>query len=250
MSSFLLGALAAPVHPAATPAILAAAVGFFLLRNPLLRWPRGGSFLKLDLFPWPGWLFCASLVGFGALPLIWLHRWALVGAAFVALAALIVESQCPKSNPRSRMISEVLNSLVAALLAPAAVYASTGRLGWKELTLWILCGVYFGLTTIDVRWRIITLYHRQGLASAERAHQASRERTTAMAVGFILAMLYWMLAPVAWIVLLAFLPLAYRLCRPTAVSAPLSQVIRRLGWQEVRLSLLFVFLSAALVRLH
>jgi 4-hydroxybenzoate polyprenyltransferase len=232
--------------------MLAASLGFFLLRNPLVRWIRSGSLrypaASLASFPKQGWFICLTLSALGCIPLVLLHRWALGGLFLVGLAALVVEAISQKSDPRSRMLTEVVHSLTAALLAPATAYAATGVLGWKGLTLWMLCSVYFALTTLDVRWRIAQLYRDRGLMTSERLIQAARERRIAICVGSILVLIYFLLAPVQRMVIFAFLPLMYRIMRKAVVPSVLAVGIRQLGWQEVRLSLVFVVLSAALVR--
>lgn len=254
VSSLLLGALSVPFRPMAIMGIGLASLGALLLRNPLLRWLRAGTIRSprraFAGFPWPGWVFAGALIGMGALPLIVLRRWALGGVALAALAALFVEARSVKTNPRSRMTAELISALTVSLLAPATAYAATGTLGWDTTTLWLLCTLYFAMTTLDVRWRIARLYHRQGIIPAERTEQARLDRKTALVAGAVLAGLYWMAAPVPWMMALALLPLAFRFWRPTSETQAVAKDLRRLGWQEVQLSFVFVGVSAALMRLH
>ncbi len=251
-SSLLLGVLAVGFHIVATPSILLASLGLLLLRNPVLRWMRSGPLrspgTSLRTFPWAGWIFCVTLIGLGAIPLLWLQRWFLCVPALIAGVALVVEARSRKSDPRSRMVTEVLNSLAVSSVAPATAYAASGTLGWIELTLWVLCALYFGVTTLDVRWRVLRLYQNQSLAPAERVEQAGRERFVAAGIGIAVALLYGIWAPVSGALFLSFVPRALRFFRAVGPGQVLPRGIRRLGWQEVMHSLLFVVMSAALIR--
>lgn len=214
-----------------------AALGGFLLRPPLqaiLFSKKGetGTWAALGIA-------CALALG-GLLPLLFSYgRFGLGWFALPAAGMLTLDLLVQRGRRSFGFVSELSGIWVLCLGAPAAFYAARGSLTAEAWCAWGLSALYFSGPVFFVK--MTALQHRAS-ADPRSAGELSRMRTIsfvyhAAALLAAAALVHFGAAP-----LLAPLPFAAALAKTwrRGAQAPARVDFRRLGYQEVGYSVLFV----------
>lgn len=206
-------------------AVLAA----FLARYPLALLlmpgtrPAGHSRPSLVLWAW-----AYSLVA-AALGLVLIAAWSLylllpLGLLAAGLFALHVGAA--RNRRQHGAAADLLGTLGLTLSAPVGWVAATGGLDATGMLVWLLNAAFFGAGVLYVRGRIRARQAPAGPRLALILHLAG--------VAFVVALVYWRAASLFLAV--PFLVAAARAAWSGHRPPP---NLRRLGWTEVALSLLF-----------
>lgn len=212
------------------------ALGAFLARTPLqalLSKPQDQS-ARL----WLGLYAAAALLGFLPLFFFW-QRWLLLAFALPVALLLAANLRANLTGRRFSAANEAAGVLGLCLGAPAAYYALSGGLQARAWSLWLLSGIYFLGPIFHVK--LAALQHR---ASADASFlpdlKAMRRRSLAYHGLALAAVVLW--GALGDLPAAAAIPFGAALVKAglRALQEPQRVDFRRLGFQEVGYTILFV----------
>ena len=220
------------------------AAGAFLARTPLtvlVLAPGDRRALR-----WLAAYSAAALTGFAGLCLAY-GRWPLLLLGIPAAAALAVTLWFHSRRKSMTELNELIGIAGLSLGAPAAVFAARGAWGAEAGWLWVLCALFFSGPVYHVKMLVTRRIAQAPGASAQAHLSADAARLLSVGVHGVFFMLVGALAAAGRVPALAVVPFA-------AVTAKtlwwgLRQgprlELKKVGWQEIGWTLLFVSLSAA-----
>lgn len=242
---FVIAAGVAGRFPAAMLLLLVSLTAFYLARFAAVMvakavWAGRDDGQKAEGLRWLARYGAAGAIA--GLPLIWpLGYWDLLylagfGAVFFALSIVLARLRRERTES-----GEALAVLGLSLSAPAAYYVASGRLDGQAWLLWLLNVLYFGGTILYVKMWINTAHRKK-----QPADWLDRFYLGRYCVAYHLLLAAFLAAGVMgghWPLLaaLAFAPVLVRTASGLKNLSP-QPPIRKIGFQEMWLSLLFAAL--------
>ncbi|MBI5594602.1 MAG: YwiC-like family protein [Elusimicrobia bacterium] len=240
----LVGWAAAGGGPAAAGLLFVlGAAGAFLARTPLTVLVTAPGDVRA--WRWLAAYSAAALTGFAGLCLAY-GRWGLLLLGLPAVAAL---GATLWFHSRRRSMSEV-NELIGiaglSLGAPAALFCASGAWGPEAFWLWVLCAVYFSGPVFHVKMLVTRRVALAQGASAQARLSADQARGLSAVVHCGFFFLVGALAAAGQVPWLAALPFAAVTLKTVwwGVRQGPRLDLKRVGWQEIAWTLLFVALVA------
>ena len=152
----LLGMLIAPTWHWRSLALLVAAFGLFLAREPLATLIRTRRRARNDRAYW--WRWIALYGGVALISGGWLvlahELWWLIGLGGVGLALLGVNFWLVARRQEMSVIGELVGISALALGAPLAYYAASGQFDLTAALLWLINLLYFGGTVFYIKLKV------------------------------------------------------------------------------------------------
>lgn len=220
--------------------LLVASAVVFLSRESLLFWWRMRR-RKLDSDgSGPALLLYGGVAAGAGIPLLLVYGlyW-LAGAAMLGAAALFATAELEVRRQGRAVATEFLAVATSAMNAATAHYAGTGELTRTAFALWALSAAYFGSSIFYVKLRVRNAHGK----SPDEIRRARRNCAAYHLLLFFGLVAAWFTGLPSFAAV-GFIPVLIRAC--VHLTFPTRELnLKRVGWQEVVFSVLFLFVVGA-----
>jgi hypothetical protein len=156
ITPLLLGLVIAPAWHGRALILVVAALGFFLLRQPLALWVKTRKRATTDKVYL--WRWIAIYSGLTVLSGAWLvlaqGLWWLVAMGFLGMVLLLCHLWLVSRRQEMSLVGELMGVAGLALGAPMAYYAASGHLDRGAAILWLINFLYFGGTVFYIKLKV------------------------------------------------------------------------------------------------